>query len=127
MLDVLETRVSIATGTAKTYKNLHSTTHSTFEDYCQERFGIGRNYVNRRVVFAGILENLVPRGTIPPATEGQARPLAKLETPEQQAQAAEVQLSLPNYTNCIKTPESHLRPLAPLTDEERRAGGSPNW
>ena len=36
-------------------KRLYRSTHKTFEDYCQERFGIGRNYVNRRVVFAGIL------------------------------------------------------------------------
>lgn len=38
----------------------------------------------------------------------------------QLAKAAEVQLSLPDYTNGIKIPETHLRPLAPLSDEERR-------
>ena len=38
----------------------------------------------------------------------------------QLAQAAEVQLSLPNSTIVEKAPESHLRPLAPLTADERR-------
>lgn len=69
-------------------KRLYRSTHNTFEDYCQERFGITRNYVNRRLVFAQILEGLVPRGTkVLPATERQARPLSKLETPEQKAEA----------------------------------------
>jgi hypothetical protein len=69
-------------------KRLYRAQGKTFEDYCQERFGIGRNYVNRRLVFAGIIENLVPRGTKPiPATEYQARPLTALPTPELQAEA----------------------------------------
>lgn len=38
----------------------------------------------------------------------------------QLAQAAEIQLSLPNSTIVEKAPESQLRPLAPLTDNERR-------
>ena len=38
----------------------------------------------------------------------------------QMAKAAEVHLSLPDYTNGIKIPERQLRPLAPLTDDERR-------
>lgn len=69
-------------------KRLYRAQCKTFEDYCQERFGIGRNYVNRRLVFAGIIENLVPRGTKTlPATERQARPLTALPTPELQAEA----------------------------------------
>ena len=69
------------------WTGLYRTTHSTFEDYCQERFGISRQYANKRIVFASMLDVLETRVSIPPATEGQARPLAKLETPEQQAQA----------------------------------------
>ena len=38
----------------------------------------------------------------------------------QLAQAAEIQLSLPNSKILEKTPDSQLRPLAPLTDNERR-------
>ncbi|MBV5310354.1 MAG: hypothetical protein JZU59_13305 [Chromatium okenii] len=36
------------------------------------------------------------------------------------AKAAEVQLSLSDCTNSTKIPETQLRPLAPLTDEERQ-------
>ena len=70
-------------------KRLYRSTHKTFEDYCQERFGIGRNYVNKRLVFAGLLENLGTRVPTLPATEKQARPLSKLPTPELQAEAWE--------------------------------------
>ncbi len=69
-------------------KRLYRVTHKTFEEYCQERFGIVRTTANRGIAFAGVLENLMPHGIkILPATEGQARSLTKLQTPELQAQA----------------------------------------
>ncbi len=49
----------------------------------------------------------------------QARGLGKSRL-YQLAQAAEIQLSLPNSTIVEKAPESQLRPLAPLTDNERQ-------
>lgn len=68
-------------------KRLYRSTHKTFEDYCQDRFGITRRYANNRIVFASILEDLGTRVPKLPETEYQARPLAKLDTPEQQAEA----------------------------------------
>lgn len=69
-------------------KRLYRATHKTFEDYCQERFGIVRTTANRGIAFAGVLENLMPQGIkILPDTEKQARSLTKLPTPELQAQA----------------------------------------
>ena len=62
-------------------------THKTFEDYCQERFGFTRRYVNMRAAFADVIENLGTRVPKSPATEKQARPLTALPTPELQAQA----------------------------------------
>ena len=60
--------------------------HKTFEDYCQERFGIVRTTANRGIAFAGVLENLMPRGIKSlPTTEYQARSLTALQTPELQA------------------------------------------
>ena len=46
--------------------------------YCRERWDMGRNYANRQIAAAQVIENLVPIGTILPATESQARPLTKL-------------------------------------------------
>ncbi|PQJ94714.1 hypothetical protein CXB77_18825 [Chromatium okenii] len=60
----------------------------TFEDYCQERFGITRVHAHRRIAFAGILDDLLPIGNKNlPARESQARPLTALPTPELQAEA----------------------------------------
>lgn len=65
-------------------KRLYRTTHKTFEDYCQERFGFERRYANRQIFYSGIQELLGPRG---PKTEYQSRPLVSLPTTELQAQA----------------------------------------
>ena len=57
---------------------LYRAEFGTFEEYCQERWGWGRNYINKLIASAEVVENL---GTIVPklpATERQARPLAPL-------------------------------------------------
>lgn len=87
-------------------KKLYRNTHKTWDAYCKERFGFTKGQANRRISFANLIENLeevainqsltdgsskqgdlVPVGIILPDREGQARPLLKLETPEQQHQA----------------------------------------
>ncbi len=60
--------------------------HQTFEDYCRERWGMERNYANKLIAAAGVIENLGTMVPILPATERQARPLAPLP-PEQQREA----------------------------------------
>lgn len=67
---------------------LYRAEFGTFEEYCQERWGWGRNYINKLIASAEVVENL---GTIVPklpATESQARPLAALP-PAQQREAWE--------------------------------------
>lgn len=65
---------------------LYRASHSTFEDYCQERWGMDRRYANRVIAAAGVVTSLGPIGPILPATESQARPLTALP-PVQQAEA----------------------------------------
>lgn len=76
---------------------LYRETHSTFENYCRDRWGMNRRYANRIIEAAVVVENLGPIGPKLPSTgtdqlvslpthESQARPLAKLE-PEQQRTA----------------------------------------
>lgn len=65
---------------------------ATFEDYCQERWSMGRSYVNRQIraaeVIAEIEERMVPIGTIPtPEREAQVRPLHALPDPDERAEA----------------------------------------
>lgn len=57
---------------------LYRQTHGTFEDYCGEKWQMGRNYANRMIAAAEVITNLVPIVTILPATESQARPLTIL-------------------------------------------------
>lgn len=56
---------------------LYRKSHKTFEDYCQGRWDMGRNYANRIIASAKVISNLVPMGTIP-ESERQIRPLSEL-------------------------------------------------
>lgn len=69
-------------------EKLYKDTFRTFEEYCQERWGFQRNYANRLIASAKVVENLVPIGTKKPTSESQVRPLTHLK-PEQQKQAWE--------------------------------------
>lgn len=66
---------------------LYRESFKTFEDYCLERWGMARNYANKMIAAAGVVGNLGTNVPIP-ATESQARPLAKLQ-PEEQAEVWE--------------------------------------
>lgn len=57
----------------------------TFEAYCKERWDFTGRYARDLMASTRVIEN-IGSGTIVPATETQARPLARLE-PEQQRQA----------------------------------------
>ncbi len=65
---------------------LYRQDYGTFEEYCQERWGMQRAHAYRLIDAAGVVKSLSPIGDILPATESQARPLTQLE-PEEQAVA----------------------------------------
>jgi N6-adenosine-specific RNA methylase IME4 len=65
---------------------LYRADYQTFEDYCQQRWGMTKTHANRLVQSAETLMNLTPIGAILPSTESQARPLTALE-PDQQREA----------------------------------------
>lgn len=67
-------------------RHLYRYDYATFEDYCQERWGLSRAYAYRLVGAADVLDNLSPMGDILPENERQIRPLTRLE-PEQQREA----------------------------------------
>lgn len=60
--------------------------HGTFEDYCQERWGWGRNYANKLISASAVVGNLGTVVPILPVSETQARPLTQL-APDQQREA----------------------------------------
>jgi hypothetical protein len=65
-------------------KRLYRVEFRTFEAYCRDRLGMQRNYANKLIVAATVIDNL---GTIEPKpqNESQARQLAKLP-PEKQVE-----------------------------------------
>lgn len=87
--------------------------HSTFEDYCRERWGMVRQHANRLIAAAETVTNLEPIGSTLPVTESQVRPLAMLEpdvqreawalavetAPEGKVTAAIVQAAVETVTN----------------------------
>lgn len=66
---------------------LYRSTHKTFPEYCKATFDFEKAYSYYQIGFAQVTENLSTRVDFLPATEGQARPLTKLPSPELQAQA----------------------------------------
>lgn len=56
---------------------LYRETHGTFEDYCRERWGWGRNYANKAIAAAETVASL-GTGVPTPASEAVARELAPL-------------------------------------------------
>lgn len=85
---------------------------NTFEEYCQEKWGKSRywayNFIKASEV-AGVLESVDNCQQIP-ETESQARPLTKLETPEQQAEA---------WSNAVaNTQQKSGKPTAKEVDDE---------
>ncbi|NDJ25944.1 hypothetical protein GS682_31055 [Nostoc sp. B(2019)] len=85
-------------------RRLYRSTHSTFEEYCKDRFGFQRRHPYRLIKASAVFDNLMkmcPNWTqneieddpatvrsdqlqILPTSEGQVRPMTKLEPQEQQ-------------------------------------------
>ena len=63
---------------------LYRESHATFEQYCKDKWGFSRNYANKMIAAAAVVDNLGT--TVPtPQNEAQARPLTKLPVIEQAA------------------------------------------
>jgi N6-adenosine-specific RNA methylase IME4 len=71
-------------------RRLYRQTHSSFESYCRERWGMSKRRANQLVGAAGVIENLGTIVPVLPATESQCRPLAGLLPEEQREVWAEV-------------------------------------
>ena len=68
-------------------RRLYRSTHSTFEEYCLDRFGYNRSRSYQLVDAAIVVDNLQKCPQIVdilPTAEGQVRPMTKLEPQEQQ-------------------------------------------
>jgi len=65
-------------------RRLYRTSHKTFEQYCQDRFGYNRISAHYKITASEVFENLLTKSEqILPTKETQVRPLAKLDPNEQ--------------------------------------------
>jgi hypothetical protein len=63
---------------------LYRQTHKTFEDYCRERFAMNRDYINKQIRAADVINNLDTNCIqTKPTNEAQTRPLSKLPPADQ--------------------------------------------
>jgi len=62
--------------------------YDTFEDYCRDRWDMGKDFANKQIASTKVIDNLQNEyhGIQIPASERQARPLARL-SPSQQVEA----------------------------------------
>jgi hypothetical protein len=71
------------------HKELYRETHKTFDAFCNDRWGFGRNYAKRLIesteVVNRLMDKTVPIGTpaVLPTAESQTRELAKVDKTEQ--------------------------------------------
>jgi len=68
---------------SRLYKNVLG--YDTFEDYCRERWDMGRRYINYQIGATQVVDNLQDgnHGSQIPSSERQARPLTRLSPPLQ--------------------------------------------
>lgn len=78
-------------------KRLYRQTFKTFEDYCQQKWGLGERRAYQFIDAAKVLENLKSEPMVQlPASERQARPLTQLEPEAQRVVWDIVQKTAPN-------------------------------
>jgi hypothetical protein len=106
-------------------EKLYEELYFTFEEYCQERWGWQRAHAYRLIDSAQVAENLMsPIGdktsettlTVP-ANEGQARELAKLETPDLQRAAFGVANVISEQNKSGKVTAKDVRKAVDLVHE----------
>lgn len=68
-------------------RRLYRSAYPTFEDYCEQRWQIGRSRAYQFIESAQVFENVHNCGHAPPANEAQSRALSAIKDPVQQREA----------------------------------------
>jgi hypothetical protein len=101
-------------------QRLYRAEFSTFNEYCQERWGMHRRHADRLVEAADIAENLRPIGLIP-QSESQVRPLVGLPPEVQKQVWVEATLTAPNG----KVTAAHVEVIAAPHKPKRHPKSQP--
>ncbi len=96
-------------------RRLYRSTHSTFEEYCKDRFGFGRRHPYRLIEASAVFDNLMkmcPNGT---QTETESSD-AKMCPNETQTENEEM---CPNRSQILPTSERQVRPITKLEPQQQ--------
>ena len=91
---------------------LYRMTYPTFEAYCEARWNMARNYANKLVTAAQVVNGLGTNVPILPANEAQARELSGLAPDEQRAVWAEAVATAPGG----KVTAAHVRAVVRISE-----------
>lgn len=94
-------------------RRLYRSTHKTFEEYCEARFGFKRRHPYRLIEAAEVVDNLIS-GT---QFEGELDETQMCPNGTQTESGTEM---CPNGTQILPTSERQVRPLTPLEPDQQR-------
>lgn len=97
-------------------ERLYKESYVTFEDYCLSRWGWTPQHSGRLIAASEVANNLEPIGSIP-ATESQARPLTKLESPDLQRAAYGVAETIAEQNKAGKVTAKDVKKAVDLVHE----------
>jgi len=83
----------------------------TFEDYCNEKWGMSHRHANRQILASHAYENLGPMGPILPTNERQVRPLTRLKEPDLQVYAWKRSLEVAQTCNQEQPTEKQVKAI----------------
>jgi site-specific DNA-methyltransferase (adenine-specific) len=104
-------------------KRLYRAEYGTFENYCNEKWNLSRNFVNKTIAASNVVSN-IEMGTMVPKTERQARPLTKVE-PELQTEVWQETVNRHGDNITAKKVEEVVKDFKPLNDELKQAKKEP--
>jgi len=98
-------------------RKLYRLLHRTFEDYCQDKWKVGRTYAHRLMAAAETTE-MLPKGN-KPRSERQVRPLTRLPKTKRVEAWERAVASSPTGQPSAKQVETAVRKIAPGNPNQR--------
>jgi hypothetical protein len=113
---VLPGGVGAALGSIRERRLYKEKGYKTFEAYCREVWGWGANYAGKQIKAARAVEEMGTNVPVaPPAIEAHARPLARIENPQERAEV---------WEEVVEEAAAEQRPVTAIRVSEKRDGNS---
>ncbi|RCJ24034.1 hypothetical protein A6770_28725 [Nostoc minutum NIES-26] len=101
-------------------RRLYRSTHSTFEEYCKDRFGFERRHPYRLIEAAVVVDNLMQMCPIGTQTETDSSDEQEQSVGTQNETDSSKQQMCPSGTQILPTSERQVRPLTKLEPQQQQ-------